>query len=531
MGLTLLDIVVLAGYMLAMAGMGIYFSRRNTDTEQYFVGGRAFAGWVVGLSLVGTSISSVTFLAFPADAFKTAWLRYLPSLGLPVAVLIAAVYVLPIFRNRQMTSAYEYLEYRFGSSVRVYGALAFVLAQLFRLSIILYLVSLLMHELTQWDLTLCIVACGVFVAFYTVVGGIDAVIWTDVVQTIVLALGGVLCIAVIIWRLPGGLVQIFSVALADHKLAIADLQGDGRLQPAGWGLSLSSKTGTMMILYGVISFLTEYTGNQNTVQRYAAASSTREARKAMAVCAAVSVPIWAFYMFLGTALYVFFQQFPTTEATEMLSGVRKAEQVLPYFIIHYLPPGITGLVIAAAAAAAMSSLDSSINAISAVGVTDLYRRHIAPGRPEEHYLRAAWVLATAAGAAMIGGAMALAATESTTLQDVATIAGSLLGAGLLGMYSLGFFTRLGDARAVWLGIACTLIFTAWTVVAARRPDLLPPSMTVPFDLYYTGMIGNAVMFVVGFLAGSLLPARPDRSLAGLTVWDSCSQPCAHRVGQ
>lgn len=518
MGLTVLDVVVLAGYMLAMMGMGLYFSRRNSNTEEYFVGGRSFAGWVVGLSLVGTSISSVTFLAFPADAYKTAWLRFLPNLGLPVAVLFAAIFFLPIYRNLRMTSAYEYLEARFGPSIRVYGAAAFIISQVFRLSIILYLVALLLHEMSGWDQTLCIVICGVIVAFYTIVGGIDAVIWTDVVQTIILVVGGILCLAVILYQLPGGLGEILQVAIADHKLAIAEIQPDGTMEKVGWGLSLTEKTATMMVLIGVIGYLSEYTANQNTVQRYAAAKSTREARKAMFICVAASLPIWAFYMFLGTALYVFFKHFPTPPTTEMLDGTRKAEQIMPYFIIHHLPPGVTGLVIGAAVAAAMSSLDSSINAISAVGVTDLYRRHIARHRSDRHYLVVAWALAAGAAVMMIGGAMLLIRVDARTLQDAAAVITSLLSVGLFGMYALGFFTRRGDARAVWIGILCTVVFTAWTVVAAHRPQWLPPALAVPFDLYYTGLIGNGVMFVVGYLAGTLFLPAHDKPLDALTVY-------------
>lgn len=519
MSLTWLDIIVIAGYMLAMALMGIWFSKRNKDTEQYFVGGRSFAGWVVGLSLVGTSISSVTFLSYPADAFKTAWLRFLPNFGLLVAVTMAAFLILPVYRRRGMTSAYEYLEYRFGPSVRVYGAITFIIGQVFRLSIVLYLVSLLLHEMSGWSMIPCIIVCGVFVAFYTIVGGIDAVIWTDVVQTIVLVVGGMVCLGVIIAKLPGGLGEIFQTAIADHKLAIAELQPDGTLNKVGWGLSISKKTGTMMLLMGISGFLTEYMGNQNVVQRYAAAKSTREARKATVVCALSSLPIWAFYMFLGTSLYVFFKHFPTPEASEMLNGVRKAEQVLPYFVIHYLPPGVTGLVIAAAVAAAMSSLDSSINAISAVGVTDLYRRHLAPGKEERHYLKAAWILATVAGLMMIGGAILLLQMNTKTLQDGAVIIASLLTAGIFGVYLLGFFTRRGDARSVWCGVVCAILFTAWTVVASRCPECLPEALAVPFDLYYSGLIGNLVMFVIGYSVSLLLPSRTKRPLDHLTVWD------------
>lgn len=509
------DIVVLLGYLCLVAGIGLYFSRKNVSTEEYFVGGRSFKGWVIGLSMVGTSISSVTFLAYPADAFKTAYLRFLPNLMLPLAVIIAAWVFLPFFRRGRITSAYEYLEGRFGPSIRVYAATAFIVAQLFRISIILYLVSIVVHEMTGLSPTNCILVSGAFVAAYTVVGGIKAVIWTDVIQTGVLLLGGMLCLGVIVQHLPGGLEQILSVGAAEGKFAVAELV-DGELQPVSWGLSLSEKTVTMMLLLGLATWLTEYSSNQNVIQRYCASESSREARKAMLVCAGASVPVWFFFMFLGTSLFVFFQVFPSVEAGEMLVGIRKAEQVLPYFIIHYLPPGITGLLIAAALAAAMSSLDSSINAISTVGIVDIYRRHCVTGRSDTHYLRVAWVFAAAAAVLMMGGAVVLAESETKTLQDTGSILTSLLGGGLLGLYLLGFLTRRGDARAVGIGIIATMSFTAWTLLSSAGS--LPATISFPFDLYFTGLIGNVVMFAVGYLLGTVLTAR-TRDLGNLTVWD------------
>ena len=277
--------------------VGLAFARKHKDTESYFVGGRAFSGWLIGLSLVGTSISSVSFLAYPADAYKTAWLRYLPNLMLPVAVLVAMYLFLPFFRKHRMMSAYEFLEMRFGPSVRVYGAVAFIVAQLVRISLILYLLALVLQQMTGLDANWCILIAGLFVAFYTVTGGIDAVIWTDLIQTLVLALGGVLCLAVILMHLPGGLEQILTTAQAHGKLAFAELTAEG-LQPVSWDLSLLNKTGTMMLLLGLTHWLTEYCANQNTVQRYCAAKSTAEARKAMVICVCTSLPIWAFFMFL-----------------------------------------------------------------------------------------------------------------------------------------------------------------------------------------------------------------------------------------
>lgn len=514
MSLSYLDLFSLLFYLLIVLAIGLYFSKKNTSTEEYFVGGRSFSGWVIGLSLVGTSISSITFLAYPGDAYKTAWLRFLPNLMLPLAVFIAAYVFLPFFRRGNTITAYEYLEHRFGPSIRVYGAITFIVGQLVRISLILYLLSLLIHELTGLSAETSIILGGVFVAFYTIVGGIDAVIWTDVLQTIVLLLGGLICLIVIINHLPGGLEQIISVASEQGKLAFAELR-DGQLQPVDWSFSLQEKTGSMLLLLGLTAWLTEYSGNQNTVQRFCASKSDAEARKAMFVCAFTSLPIWAFYMFLGTALYVFFQLFPTETATQILNGEQKAEQILPYFINNYLPSGIAGIVIAAALAAAMSSLDSSINAISTVSIVDIYKRFSTHDKGDKHYLLIARLIAVIASIVMIFGAILLINAETKTLQDTATILVSIISGGVLGIYLLGFFTTRGDARSVWSGLILTALFTCWTILAKK--ELLPDGWNLPFDLYYTAIIGNLLMFISGFFVAQFIFKR-QTPVGEFSVW-------------
>jgi SSS family solute:Na+ symporter len=498
-----LDLATLLVYLLGMLAVGVYFSRRNRSTEEYFLGGRRFAGWVIGLSLVGTSISSVTFLAYPADAFAAAWLRYLPNLMLPVAAIFAVWLFIPIFRRHGLTTAYEYLELRFGPGVRVYGAAAFILAQVVRISTILYLLAILIHEVTGLDTTWSVFVAGGFVALYTIIGGIDAVIWTDVMQTVVLILGGVIALAVIVEALPGGLGQIVEVASAQGKLSFADWRA-GESLPLSWDLSLLSKTGTMMLILGLVNWLTEYSSNQNVVQRYVAARSDREARKAVWVCVLASLPIWAFYMFLGTALYVFYLQFPAPEVGEMLDGTRKAEQILPWFVLRELPVGLTGIVIAAALAAAMSSLDSSINAIATVSINDIYRRFIRRQASDGHYLRVALGVATASSILMIAGALYILNAETQTLQDYATILVSLFGGGLLSLYAVAFVTRNCRGIVPWVGIGATLAFTAFTIAVSKGWL----DVSLPFDLYYTSILANGVM-----LGGILLAWLVKRLLA------------------
>jgi len=522
MNLHWLDITTLVLYISALVGMGFYLSRKNTTTEEYFVGGRSYSGWVIGLSMIGTSISSVTFLAFPADAYKTAWLRFIPNFTLPLTVLLAAYFFLPFFRRTKIVSAYEYLEDRFSPSIRVYGAVTFIIGQLMRLALILYLVSILMHEITGYSTVVSVLLAGLLVALYTIVGGINAVIWTDVLQTLILVLGGIVILIIIIFAMPGGLSQIFEIANGDNKFAIAELT-NGRLNPVTWGFSLSDKTGLMMLFVGLTVWLQEYGTNQNVIQRYAAAKSMKEARKGLYTIGILNVPIWAFYMFLGTALYAFFQVHHAPEALEMLDGTRKAEQIMPFFILNYMPPGVAGIVISAALAAAMSSLDSSINAISTVTVNDVYRRHYVKDREDKHYLHIAWIIAGIASIFMVIGAIILIYSDTKTIQDAATILSSIVMGGVFGMYLLGFVTERANSKSVWLGIAVTFVFSVWTVLS--KQGVLPDSLTVPFDLYYTGMIGHILLFATAFVASAFIFKKKDKKdLTNLTVWTQDDTP-------
>ncbi len=506
-----LDWLCVAGYLVGMIAMGLVFARRNDNTEEYFVGGRRFPGWAIGLSMVGTAVSSITFLSLPADSFKTYWLRFLPYAFMPVAAAIAGILFIPFFRRGEALTAYEYLEVRFGPSVRVYGAATYIASQLLRVSFILYLVALMLHSLTGIDETICILAAGSFVALYTIFGGIDAVIWTDVIQTIVLILGSLLCLGTIIHLLPGGLGQILEIAAAHDKFAIGDLV-DGQLVRTGWGLDFTEKTIPLMLMMSLNFFLTDFATSQHYIQRYCAAASLRQARRGMWTAVLVGLPTWFFYMFLGTALFAFFQVFPEPEVTAMLDGSLKPEGIVPFFVLQYLPHGVAGLVVAAALAAGMSSLDSSINAISTVWVADIYKRHWVRDREDRHYLHVAWAVAGLASLAMLGGAVLMLEAKGPSLQDISIRLTSLLGGGLLGIYLIGFFTRRGDARAVWCGVVASATFTLWTL------GVFPESLSVPFDLYYTSLFGNLVMFGVGFGACLLLPRSagvgPDLSIWG-----------------
>ena len=322
--------------------------------------------------------------------------------------------------------------------------------------------------------------------------------------------------------MPGGFAQIIEIANADNKFAIAEWT-NGQLNPVTWGFSLSDKTGLMMLFIGLTVWLQEYGTNQNIIQRYAAAKSMKEARKALFTIGTLNVPIWAFYMFLGTALYAFFQLNQTPETMAMLDGTKKAEHIMPFFILNYMPPGVAGIVISAALAAAMSSLDSSINAISTVTVNDIYRRHFVTDKDDKHYLHVAWVTAAVASVFMILGAIALLYSDTKTIQDAGTILSSIVMGGLFGMYMLGFVTTRVNSKSVWLGIFITFIFSLWTVLSQQ--EVLPDALIAPFDLYYTGMIGHIILFATAFLASALIfKSKDKKDLTNLTVWTKDGTP-------
>lgn len=522
----MLDIGILVLYFVSMSLMGLYFARRATSTEGYFVGNRAYPGWLIGISLFGATISSITFVAYPADAYKTAYLRLLICFMLPIGVLIASRFFVPFFRRGKITSAFQYLEGRFGPKTRAYAASVFIIAQCIRISLIQFLVAMLMQEITGWNVIFCILLGGVVTAFYTVAGGIEAVIWTDFIQSIIFTLGGLLILITIVLKLPGGLGQIVSVGMADGKFMFGDLNvADGQLHRAPWGFSLTEKTVVMLLLIGLFQWLAEYSSNQEVIQKYCTSKTPQDVRKAMWICCWCSLPTWCYFMFLGTALYVFFKEFPDPNAADMLSGVKKAEEILPYFITHYMPRGFAGFVIAAVLAAAMSSMSSAMNSISAVGITDIYKRHMAKDRDDRHYVLAAKWITVASSAIMIGGAYLLVKTDSKTLQHLSTEFASIIAGGLLGLYMLGFFTTRGDGRAVFVGILFAVGFSAFISFAGLGwlPDGLTKAVERNFDTYYTGVVGNVVMFVLGFLMACILPERP-RDLTNLTVWTQDATP-------
>lgn len=493
------NIAVVVLFLFAMAGMGVYFLKRNNSSEEYFLGGRKIPGWALGLSMVGTSISSITFLALPAAAFVLDYRQLTPNLFMPVAALIACWIFIPFFRRGLKTTAYEYLESRYGTGIRIYAALYSLLGQLLRLAIILYLVVLPLSEMLDISESTAILAFGVITCFYTVFGGIEAVVWTDVVQTVILLGGGLLCVAAVAFQLPGGLPQILEIGMEYDKFSLGPLD-----------FSFSERTFWVMSLIGFIGFISEFSSNQNVVQRYIAAPTLREARKATLICIVMSLPTWIFFFFIGSCLFAYYKVFPSAEVAAM-----KPDDVLPHFILTEIWPGVGGVIIAACLAAAMSSLSSSINAVSTIWTIDFLRLMRRKGNDRFELVNAK-LASGAAGIIMIAGAWGISLIPRESVYDLSAILGALLCSAGLTPFMLGFFTtRIGN-RAILSGMYAALVFSVYNILNYFK--LLPEPLQWNIHIYMAGPVCNGVMLAAALAYSLFRPEPVTEQLRGLTVW-------------
>ena len=491
------DLVAIILFLAGMAGMGLWFARRNTSTEAYFLGNRSFPGWAVGISMLGTSISSVTFLAIPAAAYVLDYRQAVTNLALPFVAVIALIFFIPLFRQGALTSAYEYLEKRFGVLVRSYAALSFLVLQVVRLAMILYLVSIPIEGMLGIPILWIIIVGGAVVSVYTVFGGIEAVIWTDVVQTFILLGGGLLCLGLMVWDLPGGFGQVIEIGTEFNKFSLGPMRG-----------GFNERTFFAVLLLGLVNFTNEYASNQNVVQRYIASKSLREARKATLICMFMSVPTWMSFFFLGSCLYAFYKLVPDAAVANLA-----ADEVLPHFILTRTPPFLGGVIIAACLAAAMSSLDSSINSISTVCSVDFVKRY-GRERSDASLLKIAKIIAVVCGMFMIGGAAALVHIPKESVNDFCLIIASMFGGGKLAIFLLGFFTTRVSGRALLAGLIPAILFNLY--LACNTLGWVPEALRMPIHAYWTGILVNAGLALVAYLASFRFPCR--RNLTGLTVW-------------
>jgi len=492
-----LDFIVIAAYLAGVVGLGCYFLRRSRGTEAFTAAKRSMPGWAVGLSVFGTYLSSISFLALPGKAFMANWNPFVFSLSLPLAAWVATRFFVPFYRDGGGISAYEHLEHRFGTWARVYATLCYLLTQVARMGAVMYLLGLPLQALLGWDIRWIIVVTGVLTTLYTCLGGIEGVIWTDAIQSIVLIAGAVSCAVLLPLDLPEGPSQLFRVAAEHHKFSLGS-----------FGLGLGESTFWVVLIYGLFINLQNFGIDQNYIQRYHAARSRREADKSVWLGAMLYVPVSAMFFFIGTGLFVYYTAQPERLPAEIWQQVAagKGDNVFPYFIVDRLPAGVTGLLIAAIFAAAMSTLSTSLNCAATLTLSDFYKRFLRPRASERESMLVLY--GGTLGWGVIGVATALAMIRVQSALDAWWELASIFSGGMLGLFLLGFISRRARSPAAATGVVLGVLVILWMTFSPT--STWPESLAMfrsPFHGFMITVIGTLAILLVGLLVSRAVGRR------------------------
>src|SRR5688500_9517093 len=368
MNLHYIDIIIVIGFLFLTLYFGFRFARNQNTTSSYFLAKGRVPAWAIGMSLLTTLISSVTFLAYPGTGFSGNWILLVQGLMVPVVLVVAIWFIVPLYRKVIGLSTYEYFEKRFGSFARYYSSLAFVLRQFSGMGTVLFLLALALDKMTGGNTIVMITIVGLIIITVNLLGGIEAVIWLDVFQGFMLFASGIICVSVLLFSTEGGPAAIWEIAKAN-----------GRTGFGPYDFDLTKLTFFVMAINGIFYAIQKYGTDQTVVQRYLTARTDKAAIRASLMGILLTVPVWMLFMFIGTALYAYYQQ-------HSLPAGFRPEQVFPYFIMTKLPVGIIGFILSAMISAAICSLSADLNSLAAVGVEDYYKK-MRPNRPDAVYLK------------------------------------------------------------------------------------------------------------------------------------------------
>jgi SSS family solute:Na+ symporter len=490
------DLVVLGAYLVAVVCIGLWLGTRNRGSDDFMAAGRSLPGWAIGLSMFGSYISSISFLANPGKAFATNWNAVAFTLATPIAAAIAVRWFVPFYIREGAISAYEHLEKRFGRWARTYAVFCFLLYQMARMGTVVYLLALAVAPLTGWKITTTIVLTGALMTVYTLAGGIKAVVWVGVLQSGVLITGTLVCLAAVILKTPGGVREILDVGGAYDKFSLGS-----------FGASLREPTFWVVFVFGLVTHLTNFGVDQSYVQRYVTARSERDAKRSVWLTAWLYVPVAPVFFFIGTSLFVFYgrEMFETYGMTpEYLRVGLKPDAAFPLFISTQLPLGLGGLVVAAIFAA---SMDSNLNSMATLTLCDLYKPYLRPAAGERESLRVLHVSTLLWGVA--GTGVALAMIQVRTALDAWWDLAGLFSGGVLGLFLLGLTTRRAGSAAAAVAVALGVVVTVWMTL----PKLfdVPDLIRNRWHANMTIVVGTLTIFLVGLLVTAFRPANTQTS--------------------
>ncbi|PWS28796.1 sodium:solute symporter [Pedobacter yonginense] len=516
-GLPILDLAIIFIYLVGMILVGVYFSRKNKNSEQFTKASGLIPGWAIGLSIYATFLSSNTFLGVPGKAFGGNWNAFVFSISMPLAAWIASKYFVPFYRNTGEISAYTHLEKRFGAWARVYAVICFLLTQLARMGSIFFGIALSLQALTGYSMQMIMIVMGICIIIYTVLGGIEAVIWTEVVQAVVKTFGALLILYLIVTNMPGGVSKIVDIGQSAHKFSLGSFKFDF-INSSFW----------VVLLYGFFINLNNFGMDQNYIQRYHTASSSKAASKSIWLCVYLYVPASLLFFIIGSCLYAYYDVNPdlvqsikhqvalerlpiNSSATQVLNLERTlqpadyGDKIMPHFMVTKIPIGLVGLIVSAILSAAMSTISSGMNASATVFSVDIYKRYIKPDVTEKQNLSLLHLATIVFG--LLGMIAGIAMIGVKSILDVWWELSGIFAAGMLGMFLLGIISRQTKNHEA---ITATIIGIA-VIIWMTFSSLLPPEYEVFRNPLHKNMI-----IVVGtltiFLTGIFLTKIKNRKL-------------------
>lgn len=498
-----IDYAVLAAYGLVIAGITAHFSRRQRTADEYFVAGRSMPAWAVAMAMMAALISSNTLVGHPATAYQSGLILLLGSFTLPLVLIFVARVIVPFYRNTVGMSAYEYLGARFGLGGRLYASGCFIADRLFDVGVTMLTTAVPVSVLTGWGLVPVILVMAAFTIAYTLVGGMETVVWTSVVQGFVFIVAAIIIAGRLIFAPEAGPPgAVIGAAWDAGKFSLGNFELSWRslVDPA-----VSSQW--LLLLAYTVNWARRYIADQHMVQRYLIARTDADASRGALWNGLLCVPVWATFMVIGSCLYGYYQ----------LSGAPPpavADEVVPHFIRHQLPAGIVGLMLAAILAASMSSISPDLNSIATAFTADI-AGHFRPGMSDRARLLTGRFGVGVFGLLAIATALVMVPKGgAATIMERAVTVAAILSGGMLGLFFLGFFTRRATRRGCYAGLAACVVFTAWGTLTASPNPIVDLGINFPLHPILIGLIGHLIVFGVGYavsrIFGGYVPPDIER---------------------
>lgn len=505
--LPIIDLLVILAYLVAMVAVGAYFSRKNKNADQFTTASGKIPGWAIGLSIYATFLSSNTFLGVPGKAFGGNWNSFVFSLSMPLAAWVATRYFIPFYRNTGEVSAYTHLEHRFGAWARTYAVVCFLLTQLARMGSIFFGIALSLQALTGYPMATIMVVVGLCIILYTVMGGMEAVIWTEVVQGVIKTGGALLILWLVVDGLDGGAGKIIEIGKAEDKFSLGSFSPD-----------FTQATFWVVLLYGFFMNLNNFGMDQNYIQRYHTTSSIKEAASSVWLCVYLYIPASLMFFVIGSALYAYYQSNPelmdavrmqvageklpngTPDAIRQLAATLKpadfGDKVMPHFMVTKVPAGMVGLIVAAIMSAAMSTISSGMNASATVFSLDIYQRYIDPDMSEKKSLRLLYIATTGFG--LLGMITGIAMIGVKSVLDVWWMLSGIFAGGMLGLFLLGMISKNTRNSEALTATLIGILVIVWMTFSTQLPDEYA-ALRNPLHQNMIMVVGTLTIFLTGLL--------------------------------